>query len=198
MARTQITKTCPACGKEFQHTSQQPKRKFCSPQCLGASRTIRFKGKTRGRPSWQEQIAIFLARFSDNSQCWEWSGSWASTGYGRLNPKRGFTVSAHRGAWEVVNGPIPNGLFVLHHCDNPPCCNPSHLFLGTPKDNTQDMLTKGRNPHGEQHYRARLTAPQVVAIRADARSHRSIAADYSIARVTVTAIKNGRMWRHLL
>jgi hypothetical protein len=78
------------------------------------------------------------------SDCWEWTGCRTALGYGRFGiGKR--VVKAHRRAWELVNGAIPDGLWVLHKCDNPPCVNPSHLWLGTDAENQHDMSAKGRN-----------------------------------------------------
>jgi len=88
---------------------------------------------------------------SDPASCWEWSGSRNADGYGylRVGSQRDGTrsrVLAHRLAWMLAHGgAIPGGLFVLHRCDNPPCCNPAHLFLGTNADNVADMLAKGRH-----------------------------------------------------
>lgn len=75
--------------------------------------------------------------------CWVWTGKRSREGYGRFSLD-GRLVNAHRWSWERAVGPIPNGLLVCHHCDNPPCVNPEHLFVGTIQDNTRDMLAKGR------------------------------------------------------
>lgn len=82
-------------------------------------------------------------------RCWRWTASTTSFGYGQLNPgwRNAAPVRAHRVSWEIHNGPIPAGLDVLHRCDNPPCSNPDHLFLGTALDNMRDMIAKGRARH---------------------------------------------------
>jgi hypothetical protein len=76
-------------------------------------------------------------------ECWEWKRRRSHRGYGETR-WGGKTERANRRAWLLVNGPIPIGVSVLHHCDNPPCCNPAHLFLGTHTDNMRDMAAKGR------------------------------------------------------
>jgi len=81
----------------------------------------------------------------DPDECWPWTKSCNPWGYGKFARVHGDIVPAHRMAWELTHGPIPDGLFVLHHCDNPPCCNPYKcLFLGTHQDNMRDMASKGR------------------------------------------------------
>jgi hypothetical protein len=83
------------------------------------------------------------------SGCWLWTGGINTWGYGVLH-RRGAheSISAHRAAWELHRGPIPNGLFVLHKCDTRMCVNPDHLFLGTQRDNIHDCMAKGRNKRG--------------------------------------------------
>jgi hypothetical protein len=83
-------------------------------------------------------------RTAGESGCWLWSGSLGTGGYGLCGHQKRVKRS-HRIAWELTHGPIPDGMVVCHRCDNPPCCNPAHLFLGTLADNVRDMVAKGRN-----------------------------------------------------
>jgi hypothetical protein len=105
----------------------------------------------------------------------------------------------HRVAWKEWIGPIPDGLCVLHRCDNPPCFNPDHLFLGTKTDNHEDMVRKGRRnvARGEQHARTHLTEADVIAIRDDHRSNCAIGRAYNIDEGAIRAIKARRTWRHV-
>lgn len=85
--------------------------------------------------------------YSPATGCWEWTGEVKANGYGRIRRKvnhRDVHIPVHRAMWEALNGAILGGLFVCHHCDNPRCCNPKHLFLGTHSDNMADCVAKGR------------------------------------------------------
>ena len=104
--------------------------------------------------------------------CWEFQGSRSPKGYGRIRrgPANEAMLIAHRAMWEIVFGQIPKGLCVLHSCDNPPCANPAHLFLGTTLDNNADRDAKGRTARGERVGNAKLTREKAKAIRADEQS----------------------------
>lgn len=100
------------------------------------------------------------------SGCWIWEGSCSSRGYGKIRYK-GKIYSSHRLSYEIFKGAIPTGMFVCHTCDVPCCINPNHLFIGTPKENTEDMFSKGRNYKFKlgENTQAKLTVPKVKEIR---------------------------------
>lgn len=126
--------------------------------------------------------------------CWIWMGALDRKGYGRHGNGGGRTASAHRSAYAEAFGPIPSGLAVCHRCDVPSCVNPQHLFLGTQKDNVEDMARKGR------HGKARIRAEQASEIKRRLRNgetHRSIAEAFGLDRSTVTQISRNKSWRHV-
>lgn len=111
------------------------------------------------------------------SGCLLWFGHWGHKGYGRIHSVRLGGQQAHRFAWELKNGPIPDGIHVLHKCDTPPFCNPDHLFLGTNLDNVADKIRKGRQGRasGEVNRSAKLCEAQFRARQAAWRQHRCCA-----------------------
>jgi len=105
---------------------------------------------TNDRGTIAERLHAGLAEQPTPTGCVEWMKSTTNQGYGRIWGN-GLMLLTHRVTWELTNGPIPDGMFVCHKCDNTSCCNIEHLFLGTPKDNTTDMLAKGRRQMAFTH-----------------------------------------------
>lgn len=130
--------------------------------------------------------------------CWEWIGHIGQRGYGQVKDKYK-TKLAHRVAYELANGPVPEGMRVCHRCDNPVCVNPAHLFLGTDADNMQDKAAKGRcNPErGEKHHAAKLTEMQALDILVSTLKGKDLALMYGVSPATISDIKTGRKWGHL-
>lgn len=151
--------------------------------------------------------------------CIEWGGNIDGTGYGRFCFKRRIEL-AHRAAWRIFKGEIPKNACLLHRCDNPPCVNPDHLFLGDRGDNARDMASKGRQwiqqnperrldtlvcptelkPRGEQHGMSKLTEQQVISIRersSNGELGKHLAVSFGCARTLISAIVNGQIWRHV-
>lgn len=96
----------------------------------------------------EKRFSSKVDRSGGPAACWPWKGAWRTEkGYGRIlkDRRKGRALRAHRVAWELAHGPIPLGLCVCHACDNPPCCNPAHLFLGTMLDNNRDRDAKDRH-----------------------------------------------------
>jgi HNH endonuclease len=136
----------------------------------------------------------FWARVSrtDPSNCWEWQGGRNRVnGYGKLSfdSKPWF---AHRLAYKLANPEWDGRLHVLHRCDNPGCCNPSHLFLGTDHDNIADMMAKGRHVD-----RRKLTEEQVIEIRASVELLTILAAKFKVSQATISLARSGKTWRHV-
>lgn len=141
---------------------------------------------------------------STHKECYKWSGirgpfsKVAGAGYGRLNFK-GYTFSAHRLAYELYNGEIQNGMFVLHSCDNPECSNPKHLFLGTQADNVADRNAKNRAnmPKGEEHKDAIFNNLEVNMIRdliANGTKVKELSALYNVGINTIYRIVRGETY----
>src|SRR5262245_38891990 len=153
-----------------------------------------------GRMTMNRHDRAFWDRVNIQRGCWEWRGEVSKGmrgGYGVFRKKR-----VHRLSYEAVRGPIPLGLFVCHHCDNRRCVRPSHLFVGTAKDNTMDMVRKGRHKHtrGESTASSKLTENGVRDIRdriARGERVRAIARLFGVHWSQITLIKTGKAWKHV-
>ena len=176
---SQVSCTCEHCGVTFYKLPSEIKKgegKYCSTRCYHTSqlepRTERFWAKVN--------------RLGPDD-CWLWTGSrkGGKWGYGQLGSRdrRLAPESAHRVSWEIHHGSIPDGMKVLHRCDNPPCVNPNHLFLGTLRDNTQDMLIKRR--HLEILLPAQI-AELTERYRAGNISEQQLAKEYGVSQQTIS------------
>lgn len=132
--------------------------------------------------------------------CWIWTAAKLGKGYGQFW-NGDVRMLAHRLSWEWHYGEIPPGLCVCHHCDNPSCVRPDHLFLGTIAENNRDMTAKGRarlpNLRGEQHPSAVLTEEQVLSILQDNRGRAFLAHKYGVHYNTISLIQRREKWKHL-
>lgn len=128
--------------------------------------------------------------------CWNWNRGIMTDGYAQIAINRK-PMHASRAVWIVLHGPIKKGLYVCHRCDNPKCVNPDHLWLGTPTQNTQDKIKKGRanSPNGGKHWNAKLTEQQVAAIRSDSRSCKILSAEYGVSFSHICSIKRRDTWK---
>lgn len=151
------------------------------------------------KPTPEEFLKRVVVTTSD--LCWPWRFGKTKDGYGNMKVM-GKEVRAHRLSYELFIGPIPEGLNVLHHCDNPPCCNPAHLFVGTQKDNMIDCRDKGRlnSAVGEKIKNSRLTTHEVLEIRALATAGHSltnIARRYKVSIMCIFCVVHRVTWKHV-
>jgi hypothetical protein len=212
---------CETCDEVFYRVPSRIAKsggRWCSRDCYDAAR--------RDRPleSYAETFWPRVDMSGGPDACWEWQGARNRSKYGnvRIHDK---TYLTHRIAWELANGPVPEGDDVLHHCDNPPCCNPRHLWTGDARANGLDMVAKGRHraalypgrePRGDQHYahthpelvlrgeksgKAILTEVQVLAIREQYATGSvmlsELATDYGVTISAIWRIVHRKNWRHI-
>src|SRR5690606_2361702 len=134
-------------------------------------------------------------------ECWPWRASKVPSGYGQIGKNKQSPEGAHRVAWRLANGrPVPRGMFVRHTCDNPPCCNPAHLRIGTPADNSRDARLRRRTAFGSRNGMAKLTEHQVQTAFRRARngeSYRDIARDFGVSASAIHLAVSGKTWRHV-
>lgn len=168
-----------------------------------------------------KDIARFWSKVDKSGECWEFVSPRMNTGYGLFSVKTE-RILAHRFAWIITNGTIPDGFDVCHHCDNRPCVRPDHLFVGTRSDNLRDMVSKGRQnfqkhpelrargerngnythpesrPHGESQGLSKLTEQQVIEIRQlEGISQKEIARRYGVSKHAIYCIQKRLTWRHV-
>lgn len=152
-----------------------------------------------GRPPNSPESLWRYVEVRGANECWPWIAARSKKGYGQVTINYR-TSAAHRVAYAVATGTDPGDLCVLHRCDNPPCCNPSHLFLGTRGDNNRDASAKRRNAHGERHRSAKLTAADVRAIRERSGAGEQgidLAVAFGVTPQAISYVVRRETWRHV-
>ncbi len=200
------TLICDYCKQPF--TSLRTRQVFCGKPCASLARWSR---RPIDSAYWSK-----IDRADSPEPCWLWQEGTDSDGYGKCRVPGFSERRAHRIAYMLTYGPIPDGLWVLHKCDTPRCCNPAHLFLGTVVDNTADMTAKGRVARGDRHSSrthperirrgeccsfAKLTAENVRLIRtAYARGgvkYATLAEQYGVSPATIGKVIRKTQWAHV-
>lgn len=165
------------------------------------NRIVNEFGRFASYENDEDAFYRWVDRDLPTNECWNWKGCKDKNGYGRLTVNRK-DRRAHRISWSLINGEIPKGMFICHRCDNPSCVNPDHLFIGTGKDNSDDMISKGRNSvlKGKMNPAAKLDEYDVMEIRKWAASgmrHGIIAYNFGVSKLYISAIVNGKTWKHI-
>ena len=160
-----------------------------------------------------ERFLLYISESSHPNGCWIWEGMKSHNGYGRFRIRGGKRIPAHRYSYELFKGKIKSGLLVCHSCDNPPCVNPEHLWMGTQKQNIDDMIKKKRGGFGSgvdpnsvpklkgtAHPRAKLTDEKVKKMRQlskEGLTNRELGRLFNISEYTVSGIILGNEWKHV-
>lgn len=190
-----LEKHCEQCGSLFQRDKRNTyayfaQQRFCSSGCVGQYKSA---AADAARPSMEDAFYRWVDKGGD---CWEWTGARDPQGYGVFCYAKK-TYKAHRIAVQLDGRSFRKGEYACHHCDNPGCVNPDHIYVGTPKDNMRDALERGRFPHGSRCHMARLTEANVREIRRGGKTDQQWAEQFGVSRPTVTMARSGTTWRHI-
>lgn len=180
--RKRLPRICNRCGKKYTTRGKY----YCSNDCSK-------------KPYDNEKDGFYKnVKIVENNKCWIWIGTINKAGYGQLHHNKHLYL-AHRLSWMIYNGAIPKGLGVLHHCDNPSCVNPSHLFLGTSKDNVADKVSKHRQAIGEKQGCSKLSELQVKEIKRNIGiiPTKELALRYNVSTTLIRYIKIKKLWKHV-
>jgi hypothetical protein len=179
---------CVGCGRRFVPTGRQ---RYCSHECYSGTLRVPIEQRFWTKVNKHGPIPAHMRHLGS---CWLWTGSLVQR-YGQIatviNGKRR-PACAHRVSWELTRGAIPDGLSVLHRCDNPPCVRPDHLFLGTSVDNLADARAKGRLIDGLGARKLSDAAYREILAPAERGSGIALARKYGVSKVTISRIRHGR------
>jgi len=201
---------CEQCGIDFERYYV---RRFCCKKCWHIFNAKTIASYNDNRFQWkncteQEKLERIRSRFEEkvikSDGCWGWNGYLDKNGYPLLKSGSGGKefkeTRGNRISWLLYVGEIPEGKYLCHNCDNPLCTNPDHLFLASAKQNSEDMVKKGRGNKGSKHGNSKLTEELVKEIRVKFRDGvmiKRIMEDYKISRQTSHDIKYGNTWKHV-
>lgn len=190
-----IPRVCRTCGDTFLAKASAVKRG-------GGLYCKACHGPPPPRPlslTIEERLAKWSAYSAEGHRLWHGWHNQAGYGMIRIGGRSGYNDSAHRVAWELVNGPIPEGLHCLHHCDIPACIEVTHLHIGTDADNAEDRMAHGIVLRGAANPQAKLTDAEVIAIRAPHAtvSNTDLGLRFGVSSKAIRLIMNGTNWKHL-
>lgn len=187
--------------QELCAVSDCSRRYYAKGYCRKHWERMHFNGTTERRTA--DPNSPLIARLTANSElqgeCIVWTGRINRYGYGELT-FRGQGMTAHRAAYEVHKGAIPEGLFICHSCDNPPCVNPDHLRAGTAADNAHDKVERERSARGVGNAAAKLTEADVREIRllrAKGHTYGQLASRFQVGTSTIGRVVKRTHWRHV-
>lgn len=187
---------CKECRIKYKKVLRQERARKTCPICKIGHNVLSLECSTRCK---------ILNRHKVVDGCWEWQGKLSKDGYGCFQETikgKKTDVRSHRRSYEIFKGDISEGLQVCHKCDNPSCCNPDHLFLGTPKENVQDCIKKGRRPNSKKRAIAsgKLKEEEVIEIRKlynEGMSQKDIQDKFKISQSQVSGILSYKFWKHV-
>jgi hypothetical protein len=187
--------TCKYCAIEFLPTARKSTGVFCSRSCVGHYGYRVSSGRRRDR---RDQTFMNNVDVRSKSECWPWKRRVNKFGYGCVS-YNGKEELAHRVAFAIANGGKFPDTHACHSCDNPPCCNPAHIWDGTHRQNMDDMMAKNRRnpPVGERNRGAKLTEEDVTLIRSLQDRDATVAARYGVSPSTIRRVRTGAGWKHL-
>jgi hypothetical protein len=152
---------------------------------------------------WDDEDIVkkFFSKVDKTDNCWNWKAGCFTSGYGQFYINRS-SKGAHRVSFELFHKrTIAEGMYILHSCDNPKCCNPTHLSEGTPKENSTDMCNKSRSAKGSLQGCSKLTEKQVLEIRTKYSlgtcSRKQLQKEYDVSKTLIGYIINRKIWKHI-
>lgn len=175
---------------------------YAKGYCHKHYQRVKNTGSEHGIKPFASLRDRFFAKVMKGDGCWFWAGSHSNVGYGLIHSggAGGKTLSAHRVSYELHYGPIPDGMIVMHSCDNRGCVNPAHLSAGKQSQNIKDAITRGRkivpNASGEDNPKSKLTQVQADFIKANPQmQHTYLAKLFGVSPNCIRGVRIGRTWK---